>query len=55
MAATNFPHGVASYGIPLIGSGPIVTTGNIWFCDSGSAQANDSSMAKAGKSPERLT
>jgi hypothetical protein len=53
MSATNFPHGVASYGVPIIGSGPILTTGNVWFCDSGSATAGDIGRDRQGKSPER--
>lgn len=28
---TNYPHGVSSYGIPLIGSGPVTTTGKVFF------------------------
>lgn len=28
---TNFPYGVSSFGLPLIGSGPILTTGRVWF------------------------
>ena len=34
MALTNFPNGISSFGIPLIGSGPILTTGNVFFVSS---------------------
>lgn len=49
--ATNFPHGVRSYGIPLIGSGPVLTTGNVYFVDSGAALGADSS--DRGTTPEK--
>lgn len=35
MGLTHFPNGVASFGVPVLGGGPIVTTGNIFFVDSG--------------------
>ena len=31
---TNFPNGISSFGIPLVGAGPILTTGNIFFVSS---------------------
>lgn len=31
VAMTNYTDGVSSYGIPLIGSGPILTTGDVYF------------------------
>lgn len=34
MGLTNFPNGAASFGIPLVGSGPVLTTGNVWFVNS---------------------
>lgn len=34
MPITNFPNGVSSFGIPVFGSGPIITTGNIFFVSS---------------------
>lgn len=34
MGITRFPHGVSSFGIPVIGSGSILTTGKIFFVDS---------------------
>lgn len=34
MSITRYPNGLSSFGIPLIGSGPILTTGEIFFVDS---------------------
>ena len=34
MTITAYPNGVSSFGIPLLGSGEIVTTGSIFFVDS---------------------
>ena len=34
---TNFPNGVSSFGIPLVGSGPVLTTGKVWFVSSSNA------------------
>lgn len=31
MPITNFPYGLSSYGFPLIGSGPVLTTGDVFF------------------------
>lgn len=42
MALTNFPQGISSYGVPVLGSGPVFTTGNVWFVDSGHANAENS-------------
>ncbi len=33
MTITNFPNGVASYGIPVMGNGVHTTTGNVFFVD----------------------
>lgn len=43
MGLTNFPNGITSFGIPIIGSGGDVplTTGTYFFVDSGHAQALD--------------
>lgn len=46
---TNFDNGISSYGIPVVGSGPILTTGDIWFVDSTASRASDG--ATAGKTP----
>ena len=34
MAITNFPNGITSYGVPVLGSAGITTTGNFFFVDS---------------------
>lgn len=34
MALTNFPNGISSFGFPLIGSGPVLTTGQVFFVSS---------------------
>jgi len=41
MSVTNFPNGVSSYGMPIIGTGPVFTTGNVFFVDSGASNASD--------------
>ena len=48
MAITNFPNGVSSFGLPLVGSGPIFTTGKVYFVSSVTgSNGND------GLSPDR--
>ncbi len=51
MSITNFPDGLSSFGIPLMGSGPILTTGDIFFVDSGHANASDTTRAGARTEP----
>ena len=34
MGLTNFPNGVSSFGVPILGGGTIFTTGSIFFVDS---------------------
>jgi hypothetical protein len=44
MPLTNFQYGVSSFGMPVIGSGPIFTTGNVFFVSSttpGASTGND--------------
>jgi len=49
MGLTNFPNGVSSFGIPVIGSGGVpATKGNVFFVDYGSGNDNNK-----GKSPAR--
>lgn len=48
MSITKFPSGVSSFGVPLIGSGPIITTGSIFFVDSATG-----SNGNTGASPDR--
>lgn len=50
MPLTNFPSGVSSFGLPVIGSGPVMTTGNVFFVDSGHASASDT--PGGGTSPD---
>ena len=45
---TNFPNGVSSFGIPLIGAGPVFTTGDVFFVSS-----TRGSNGNDGKSPDR--
>ena len=47
---THFPHGAASFGIPLVGSSDYTTTGNVFFVDSGSTTGADN--AAKGSSPD---
>lgn len=51
MPTTNFPYGVSSFGVPVLGGGPLIITGNVYFVDSGSSQAADE--PSHGKSPDR--
>lgn len=47
---TNYPNGVSSFGLPLIGSGPILTTGNVFFVQSTHLNASN---GNAGTSPDK--
>ena len=47
---TNFPQGVSSFGIPIIGSGPILTTGNVFFVNSAAINASN---GNEGTSPNK--
>jgi hypothetical protein len=51
MGLTRFPNGVSSFGIPVIGSGSLMTTGNIFFVDSGSSGGADGNAATNPESP----
>lgn len=42
MTLTAFPNGVSSFGVPIIGAGPVLTTGTVFFVDSGSSTKSDS-------------
>lgn len=48
MGLTNFPNGVTSFGVPVLGSGPVFTTGNVFFVDSGTG----SDVGSSGKTPD---
>lgn len=50
MPLTHFPNGVASFGMPVLGGGKHMTTGNVFFVDSGSTTRGDS--ASKGSSPD---
>ena len=39
MPLTNFPNGISSFGVPVLGGSSAVTTGNIFFVDSGATGA----------------
>lgn len=47
MSITNFPNGVSSFGIPVLGSGEVFTTGNVFFVDSGSGSNGNSGTEPA--------
>lgn len=52
MPLTKFPQGVSSFGMPVVGTGEeTFTTGNIFFVDSGGAEASDN--PSAGKDPAK--
>jgi len=46
MSLTHFPNGITSFGVPVLGGGSIVTTGKIFFVDSGAGSDGNS-----GKDP----
>ena len=42
MPITNFPNGISSFGVPVVGSGSIpTTTGNYWFVNSATTNPAD--------------
>lgn len=46
MSWTRFPHGISSFGMPVFGSGDVLTTGNIWFVDSDTTYGSDSNSGE---------
>jgi len=48
--STNFPNGVSSFGVPVLG-GSILTTGNIFFADSGASNAADTPANGSKRQP----
>jgi len=40
MTMTRFPHGISSMGMPVLGSGGTMTTGNVYFVDDGGSDSN---------------
>ena len=41
MTLTAFPNGVSSFGMPVLGSGGVNTTGSVFYVDSGASNASD--------------
>lgn len=41
MGLTPFPHGLSSFGIPVIGAGPLMTTGKVYFLGNTHTNASD--------------
>ena len=46
MSLTNYPDGLTSFGMPLLGSGPIFTTGKIFFVDSVKGSDDNDGLGK---------
>lgn len=46
MSITNFPGGITSFGMPVLGSGPVFTTGDIYFVDSVTGSDTNDGTAK---------
>lgn len=44
MGLTNFPNGVSSFGVPVLGSSDYVTTGDYYFVDSGATNSSDGNL-----------
>jgi hypothetical protein len=44
MTLSRYPHGISSFGIPVIGAGPIVTTGTVYFVDSATGSNSNSGL-----------
>jgi len=52
MGLTAFPKGVSSFGMPVLGSGDeTLTTGNVFFVDSGHVEASDANAATDPSKP----
>lgn len=45
MGLTHFPNGLSSFGVPVLGAGPLLVTGNVYFVSSTHAQKEDSVAA----------
>ncbi len=46
MGITPFPHGISSFGMPVLGSGGVLTTGNIFFVDSDTTYGSNSNSGE---------
>lgn len=53
MPLTNYPQGVSSFGIPLIGSGPLLTKGQVFWVDSAHPNASDGHIESSPERPLR--
>ncbi len=52
MGLTAYPNGVSSFGMPILGASGAMTTGNIFFVDSGgTGRADDASSGKSPTNP----
>ncbi len=52
MGLTAYPNGVSSFGMPILGASGAMTTGNIFFVDSGgTGRADDASSGKSPANP----
>jgi len=50
MPLTDFPNGITSFGMPIVGTGAYTTTGNVFFVDSGATAGADA--ADKGSNPD---
>lgn len=50
---TDFNNGLSSYGFPLVGSGPYITTGNVWFVHGPEGTGVGVDANGRGKNPKR--
>jgi hypothetical protein len=51
MGLSHFPNGLSSFGVPVLGAGPLLITGNVYFVDSGHTNAEDSIAAGTHDKP----
>ena len=51
MGLTNYPNGITSFGVPVLGGSGEVTTGDILFVDSTATNATDGNLGDSPESP----
>lgn len=51
MGLTQFPFGVSSFGMPVLGGGGLMTTGNVFFVDSGATNTSDGNLGDSPTKP----
>ncbi len=51
MTLTAFPNGASSFGMPILGGGGLMTTGNVFFVDSGAVSASAGNAATSPTDP----